>query len=257
MRPLILITNDDGIHSPGLKAACEAVFDLADLVICAPEKQQTGMGRSFPRSPDQGILNKYIFKFGNSPADAYGIHGSPAYAAAHGILELAGRKPDLCISGINYGENLGMTLTCSGTMGAAFEAQSHGVPAIAVSLEIDLEHQRKSDYISADWAVSKAVTREWAAKILQEGLPSHVDIYNINVPAKIRDITHQKITRMSKQNYYEFIVPERKNYSKPYELKAEVKVDFDNLPANSDIYAVCVDKAISVTPLGWDLSVDL
>lgn len=257
MRPLILISNDDGIHSPGLKATCEAVFDLADLVICAPEKQQTGMGRSFPRSPDQGILNKYIFKIEDSPVEAYGIQGSPAYAVAHGILELAGRKPDLCICGINYGENLGMTLTCSGTLGAAFEAQSHGVPVIAVSLEIDLEYQRKNDYISADWEASKAVTREWAAKILQEGLPSHVDLYNINIPAKLQDITRQKITRMSKQNYYEFIIPQRKDYNRPYELKAEIKVDYDDLPVNSDIYAMCVEKAISVTPLGWDLSVDL
>lgn len=132
MKPLILITNDDGVYSPGLIAA-EAVQYLGDLLIVAPRFQQTSMGRSFPKSDDVGVIEKMRVMVNGAEIDAYGVHGSPAHAVSHGILELAYKKPDLCISGINYGENLGLSLTCSGTIGAALEADSYEIPSIAVS----------------------------------------------------------------------------------------------------------------------------
>ena len=122
-RPFILLTNDDGIESPGIRAAAEAVLDLGDLIIAAPAKQQSGMGRAFPRLEDTGIIETSCIRINGQEIPAYGVHGSPALAVAHGILEIADRKPDLCISGINYGENLGQTVTCSGTLGAAIESR--------------------------------------------------------------------------------------------------------------------------------------
>ena len=130
-RPLILVTNDDGIHSPGLYAAAQAAAKIGDVLIAAPHTQQTGMGRSFPRCPDDGIIEEidvqermreefWYEEMYDGEIRAYAVHGSPARAVAHGVLELADRKPDLCVSGINYGENLGTCLTCSGTMGALF-----------------------------------------------------------------------------------------------------------------------------------------
>ena len=81
------------------------------------------------------------------------------------ILEIADRKPDLCISGINYGENLGMVLTCSGTVGAALEAASHNIPAIAISMETKFKSQRQEKYAIMNWDAAKNILSEIAAKI--------------------------------------------------------------------------------------------
>ena len=104
MRPLIIVVNDDGIRFPGLAAAARAAARHGDVLICAPHVQQTSMGRAYPRTEEMGIIEEVDF----APYDkAYAIHSSPAYAAAHAILELAPRKPDLLVSGINAGGNLG------------------------------------------------------------------------------------------------------------------------------------------------------
>ena len=257
MKPLIMITNDDGVYSPGLKAAVEAVIDLADVVIAAPIEQQTGMGRSFPRTADQGMIEQLMLDISGQRVPAYGVHGSPAYAAAHGVLELSPRKPDLCISGINYGENLGMVLTCSGTIGAAMEACSHGVPGLALSAQIEISKHRDRRYPEYSWQTAGKVTRYWAEKILAEGMPEQVDIFNINIPEGAEDYMDYRLTRQSRQNYFEFRKPDERDFSEPYELKADVRVQKDLLSENTDIHVMYVEKKISVTPLSYDMSVDL
>lgn len=257
MKPLILITNDDGIRSPGLIAAAEAVADIGDILIAAPHTQQTGMGRAFPRMEDTGMIEEEAVEIRGWPVRAYGVHGSPAFAVAHGILELSGRRPDLCISGINYGENMGAVLTCSGTLGAAFEAVSHGVPAIAVSLEADLDIQRSNEFRAADFGPSMELLRIWTARVLEEGMPKHVDILNINVPAAPRHPGEYRITAQSRQNYFEFIRPGKRDLHRPFSLRSRLHVDEETLEKDSDIYAVYVDKTASVTPVNIVMSIDM
>jgi len=103
MKSYFLITNDDGIQSPGLLALSEAVSDLGELLIVAPSFQQTGMGRSFPQDESIGIIEEKILMVNDDSTKSYGVYGSPAQAVAYGILELSHRKPDLCLCGINYG----------------------------------------------------------------------------------------------------------------------------------------------------------
>lgn len=257
MKPLILITNDDGVFSPGLKAAVEAVMDFADVIISAPLKQQTGMGRAFPRTETQGIIKKTILETEHGLITAYGVDGSPAYAAAHGVLELAPRKPDLCISGINYGENVGMVLSCSGTVGAMLEANTHGVPGLALSAAIDLSQQRTSDYPEYDWTAAKEVTRTWARKVLEKGMPAGVEMFNINIPVCPDDPHQYRITRLEDQNYYVFQRPGRRDFEKTYELRAKLQIMEEKLHTNSDIYTICIENMVSVTPLTWDMSVGI
>lgn len=254
MKKLILITNDDGVFSPGLWAAAEAVMDLGELLIVAPMEQQTSMGRSFPRGDKLGIIERVNIRLRDEAFEAFGIHGSPAYAVAHGVLELAGRKPDLCISGINYGENLGLSITCSGTLGAAFEANSHGIPAIAVSKQADLAMQHESNYANMDWEASKRITNEYASMVLRRGLPDSVRTLNINVPD---GAIEKRVTRQSSLNYSVFIKPEERDLQKSYLLKSRLDVEIDKTEKNSDIYAFFFDKVISITPLTWDLSVNV
>lgn len=254
MRPFLLITNDDGIFSPGLLAAAEAVSEFAELLICAPRYQQTTMSRSFPRTKDLGIIDTVTLQVKGRPVTAYGIHGSPAYAVAHGIYELAPQKPDLCISGINYGENLGLTLSCSGTIGAALEADSHNIPAIAVSKQVDMSMHRESNYAEVDWKPAQEITAYMVQKILEKGMPKSISILNINVPDSAKDTTKFQWTRQSRQNYFLFQKPKTREWKEPFELQSKLVVDEKTLEPDSDIKAVYIDKVISVTPLTWDMT---
>lgn len=277
-KPLILITNDDGIHSPGLRAAAEAAACFGDLMICAPHCQQTGMGRSFPMEADTGIIeeieNYWADEKNKGESSVYAVHGSPALSVAHGVMELAGRKPDVCISGINYGENLGQILTCSGTVGAALEAASYGIPAIAISMAADLSIQQSENYVPMDWRVSQWVLKKILYNALKNGMPDGVDVWNVNVPkeayANVDSVLQEielwekgeknqgncpyRITEQSRQNYFCFQPPIQRDKSKPYRLPSKLEVNQKTLERNSDIYAVYVEGKISITPITVDMT---
>lgn len=253
--PLIMVTNDDGVKSPGLLAAAEAAAPYGRLLIVAPDKQQTGMARAFPRTEESGRIEEVEISLNGRKHTAYAVHGSPALAVAHGVVELSERKPDLCISGINYGENLGTTITCSGTLGAVFEANSYGIPGIAVSVAMEYGKHRSEDFEAVDWKPAKMILRKFVEDVLTQGMPGKTDIWNINVPADVKDPVSYRITTQSKQNYFYFVKPEKREFSKPYRLKSVQYVDVGSLEKDSDIYTVYVEHKISVTPLSMDLSV--
>ncbi|MDR2957391.1 MAG: 5'/3'-nucleotidase SurE [Coriobacteriales bacterium] len=254
MKPLILIANDDGVFSPGIRAAAEAVIDFAEVLIVAPAKQQSGMGRSYPNSDDVGIIDFVELEVGGQKLTAYGVHGSPATAVSHAVLELAERQIDLCISGINYGENLGLCLTVSGTVGAALEAHSYGIPAIAVSLEASLESHFSGYHPEMDWRQCQRIIRQYAKRILAEGLPGDIALLNINIPIDAIEATPIELTTLSSQQYDYFIKPEQRDFSERYRLQYYIHIDHETLETNSDIACFAVRKHISVTPITWDLT---
>ena len=182
MRPLILVTNDDGLHSPGLQAAAEAVSDLGDLLIVAPATQQTSMSRAFVTGDDIGAIIRHELQVAGRTVPGYSVVGSPVVAVTHALLELADRTPDLCISGINYGENVGGALGVSGTVSAALEAEAHGVPGIAASVPVDVASWRKFDDL--DWSAARHFTRALARQVLADGLPPEVAVLNVNIRAR-------------------------------------------------------------------------
>lgn len=261
IRPLILITNDDGIASPGIRAAVRAVEELGDIIVSAPAVQQSGMGRSFPREKDTGVIDRTELLSDEGRIPAYGVHGSPAQAVAHAVMELTDRRPDLCISGVNYGENLGMTVTCSGTLGAAFEAVSLGIPAIAVSVAADLAIQRRDDLPESPddggWQTAETILRHMARRVLTQGFPAGTDILNINLPADASDPEDYRITTLSRQNYFSFLKPGKRDYARPFQLPSKILVNEETLESDSDIYTLYVEKKISVTPLNVQMSVKL
>lgn len=253
-KPLVLITNDDGVLSPGLIAAAEAVEPFADLLIAAPREQQTSMGRAYPKGEQIGVIEEFDLKINGRIKKGYGIHGTPAQAVSHGILELAPRKPDLCISGINYGENVGLNLIPSGTVGGALEADTYDIPAIAVSQEVNLELHHATDYNPMNWNIAIYFTRLFAEKVLKEGLPYEVAILNINIPSTATTDTPIRLTSQSRQNYFVFKKPGERDFSQGYKLKVELKIDEETLEETSDIQAVVYDKVVSVTPIVWNLT---
>jgi 5'-nucleotidase len=252
-RPLILLTNDDGVRSPGLLAAAEAVCELGDLLIVAPTTQQTGMGRA--TSPVLGgTVSHEPLTVRDRDVLAYGLNGSPAQAVLYGLLVLAPRWPDLVISGINYGENLGTCVTASGTVGAALEAAVFGIPALAVSLETIREYHYHHGQ-DVDWRVAAHITRYFAEAVVKGQLPFDVDVLKIDVPADATVENPWRITRQSRQPYYKtYRAGESPANGKPARLDYRVAVEWETVEPDSDIQALAGDRAISVTPLSLDLT---
>ncbi len=255
MKPLILVTNDDGIHSPGLKAAAEAVMELGELVIAAPACQQTSMGRAFPRTDELGKIEQVKLMLDGKEVTGHKVYGSPAYAAAHGILELSRRKPDICISGVNYGENLGTNLTCSGTVGAVLEADTHGVPGIAFSVTADIGIQRSTEYPVREWDRVKKIVRYWTEISLCEGMGYGASMLNINIPEPVPEPESYCYTRQSRQGYFTFSKPLIRDLLRPYDIPTVIDCTEESLRKDDDIYAVCIKKLVSVTPMAHDLTV--
>jgi 5'-nucleotidase len=251
-RPLILITNDDGIDSPGLHAAAAAVADLGDLLIMAPNSQRTGAGRGFPPVRDKAIYLTEI-PLGSGSQPAYTADVSPAQAVQLAMLELAERPIDLCISGINYGENLGSGVTISGTIGAALEAACSGIPAVALSLETPPEfHLNNSPEV--EFSVAAHFTRQFARQILDKGLPRGADLLKIDIPAGATVQTGWRAARISRQRYYQTLPSERTRLDEPRELRYRIYIDHESLEPGSDIHTVMVDKLIAVVPMTFDLT---
>lgn len=253
-RPLVLVTNDDGITSPGLAAAVEAVLPLGDVLVAAPARQQTSMGRAFPRLPGGGVITATKVQAGGTDVPAWAIDASPAATVCHAVLELAPRRPVLCVSGVNYGENVGTTLTASGTVGAALQADALGIPAVAISLECPPELQPAEQLDPLDHTASVEVLRSIAAQLLAGDRPAEVSMLNVNVPAGAGPETEVRVTRQSRQGYYVPLAPAARDLSRPWELRYDVEIDLESLEPDSDIWALCVDRVVSVTPLTWSMT---
>jgi len=196
----ILVTNDDGIDSPGLKAAAEAVLPLGNITIVAPSHQQTGTGRGLIGDRELS-LKPFEYHLNGKQIRAYHCECSPALIVRHSLRTIfKDNMPDLLVSGINYGENLGTDITSSGTIGAALEASSSGIPGIAISKQTEPDSHNR--YTHQDWSTSSFFLNRFAKSILAATLQADVDVLKIDVPMDATLSTPFKITRLAKTGYY-------------------------------------------------------
>lgn len=250
--PLILVTCDDGIESPGLRAAVSAVLPLGDVLVSAPCEQQSGASRSLPTF-DDGAIHEIDYLVSGAQVPAYAIHGSPAQAVLYALFELGIRRPDLCISGINFGENVGSDVTGSGTVGAAMEAAGEGVPALAVSLETDKKyHYNHSEEV--DFSTAICFAHYFADQMLARHMPVDVDLLKVDIPCDALPETPWRLTRLSRQRYYRILPSGRHYLAEKRRLGYEALVDPASLEPNSDAYALRIDRVVAVTPLSLDLT---
>jgi len=252
-RPLILFTNDDGIQSPGLWGAARAFEGLGDLLIVAPREQQSGMGRSLPTF-SLGRIYPHDNLYNLKDCKAYAVDGTPAQAVQHGVLELSDRKPSLVVSGINYGDNTGNGVTISGTVGAALEAASLGIPALAMSqqtpFDLHLTHSDEVDFSTASYFAHKF--GKW--HLDHEAMPDDVDILKIDVPLGATVETEWRMTRLSRRRVYWPTRPERAKIGDTGKLGYKYQADPSQAEPDSDVYALLHDKVISVTPISLDMT---
>ncbi|MEK6223143.1 MAG: 5'/3'-nucleotidase SurE [Chloroflexota bacterium] len=245
-KPNILLTNDDGIDSPGIWAAAEALSEVGYVWVVAPREQSSGAGRSMPSTSD-GIITKKKLMVHGVEWDIYAVGGSPAQTIQHGVLEIMDEPPDLVVSGINYGLNVGHGITISGTVGAAIEGAAMKIPAIAVSLETEKEfHLSHSKEI--DFSAAGHFTALFARQFLTGKLDKNIQVIKIDVPASASIDTPWAITKLSKKRFYLPAAPERDSWNEPKSTSYSINPDLENFPKDSDVYKVVIDKVVSVTP---------
>jgi 5'-nucleotidase len=250
-KPQILLTNDDGIRSPGLWAAAEALQALGWVTVVAPQEQWSGAGRSLP-SNTSGRIHTETVTVGGKAWQVYAVEGTPAQAVQHAVLEIFPRLPQLVVAGINYGENVGSGVTISGTVGAALEGACFGIPALAVSLQTEV-HYNLSYSTEVDFSVAALFAQKFARLLL--GLPHQpdVDVLKVEVPEGAKPDTPWRVTRVSRQRYYHPLKPERAALADAGHVGYQRLVEPDLVEPDSDVGAL-LDHYVSVTPLSQDIT---
>jgi 5'-nucleotidase len=282
--PLILVTNDDGIDSPGLIAAVEAVLGLGRIIVVAPTTQQTSRGRSMVGDWNDHLRAVELHGRSNQPTnadedplhgiEAYHIDASPALAVQHAMNTIFyERWPDLLVSGVNYGENLGMDITISGTLGAAFQGAAYGIPSIAASQASDIAHHY--EYGEMDWEGATRVVRGYAGKLLEkiaelpppsaaagsrrlaDPRPFPFDILKVDIPHDCPPGTPERLTRLSRRHYFRHTIEDPRPDSQIKEGRTWVDENPELVAEGTDVHAIAFEKVVSVTPLTVDFTASM
>lgn len=240
-RPLILITNDDGISAPGLKALIAVMAEIGDIVVVAPDTPQSAMGHAITINSTL-YLNK-ISKENDSFLE-YSCSGTPVDCVKLAVNEILKRKPDLCVSGVNHGSNSSINVIYSGTMSAAVEAGIEGIPAIGFSL-LDYDWNANFDNI-------KSFIRKISLEVLENGLPEGV-VLNVNFPKlEEKEIKGIRICRQAKAIWVEKFDKRKTPQGRDYYWLAGEFVNQDK-GEDTDEWALH-NGYISVVPVQFDLT---
>lgn len=280
----ILISNDDGVLAPGIFATKCALEEFSNVTVVAPQENNSGVGRMLSLFKPLN-LKEYTLEDGFK---AYGVSGSPADSVNVGINYVLDKKPDLVVTGINTGVNIGKCeITTSGTVCAALEAVCHGVPAIACSLFIDpdsfIQDNDGQWRMEVDFEFAKEVLSALTKRVLKKGMPDGIDLLNLNIPAKpLSD--EIKVTKLAERMLRPNVISKEKmsefgvnvdnldNLDNLEDLENLNDLDTLNSKDNyvmiapqlieeydegTDGYCLMVEKRPSLTPLNIDLTGDL
>jgi len=242
----ILLTNDDGINSPGLVALKTELDKVAQVEVYAPDRNWSAAGRT--RTLHKPLRVSQIRFFDGTVGHA--TSGTPADSVALALLGLLGRPPDLIVSGINAGLNTGQNITYSGTVAAAMEGVREGIPSIAVSHDIQRKSGEDVDYISA-----ADFTAKLAAFLLETKLLSPDLLLNVNIPfiAPEKQV-EVRLTRLGERAYSSYLVtgkdPRGRNY---YWITDDPQFHLMPEEEGTDIWAIA-NGFISITPIHLDMT---
>lgn len=239
-KPLILVTNDDGITAPGIRNLVEFMNEIGDVVVVAPDSPQSGKGHAI--TINQTLTFEEINLDG--PQKDYSLSGTPVDCVKFALDKILDRKPDIVVSGINHGANSSINVIYSGTMSAAVEAGVEGLQAIGFSL-LDFSWD-------ADFSQAKEFVQNIVRKVLENPLPKGV-VLNVNIPKLSKEeIKGVKVCKQAdakwEENFDERINPHGKKY---YWLTGY----FNNMDKSDDADETALSEGyISVVPVKFDLT---
>jgi 5'-nucleotidase len=241
-KPLILVTNDDGITSKGIRTLVHVMSQLGEVVVVAPDSPQSGMGHAITVGETLRLEKNYIF----DGIRAYECSGTPADCvkmARHFVLKDQ-RQPDIVVSGINHGSNTSISVLYSGTMSAAIEGAIEGTPAIGFSL-CDYSHD-------ADFSHVESYVKSIAAQVLKKELPKGVAL-NVNFPPRRNEpIKGVRVCRQANAKWVEEFVQRYDPNGRSYFWMTGNFVNFDKGEDN-DEWAIA-NNYVSVVPCQFDLT---
>ncbi len=237
----ILLTNDDGVHAPGLLALKQALADIGEVHVLAPDHNWSAAGHT-------KTMHKPLRVFQDRLADGTPVlvtTGTPSDCVGLALLGVIPERPDLVVSGINDGPNLGADITYSGTVAGAMEAVINGIPAIAVSQDWGEER---------DWKLAAELAARLALQVLERGLPPKT-LLNLNVPALPRDrLRGVRVTRLGRRVYRDVLIKRLDPRGQPYYwIGGEPPTGVPDPEAHTDVGALAQGYA-SVTPLNIDMT---
>jgi len=240
----ILLINDDGIHSSGLIAIKKRLDCLGKVVVVTPKEEISGIGKAITSTRHVRVEEVEL----SDGSKAYAIDGTPADAYLLAVNKILRRSPHLVVAGINLGPNLGIDdFLNSGTIGAALEAGIHGVPAITVSyckLEISDQKADKARITMQELEMAASIAQKIVESVLENGMPSNVDILSINVPEGA-DCTKLKVTNLSYVGYGDLFTKEQKGYR----IAQWRLADYVDPDPETDVHVVRDEQCISITPI--------
>jgi 5'-nucleotidase len=241
-RPLILITNDDGITSKGIRVLIEEMSKIGEVVVVAPDSPNSGMGHAITVDSTLHIKKSPIF----GDILSYECSGTPADCvklAKHELLK--DRKIDLVVSGINHGSNASISVIYSGTMSAAIEASIESIPAVGFSLD-DFRYD-------ADFEHTRPYLTQIVNEVLAKGLPNNVAL-NVNIPAKKEEaIKGIKVTRQANGYWKEEFDARKDPHGRPYYWMGGDFVNREPESTDNDIWAI-KNNYISIVPCQYDMT---
>lgn len=239
-KPVILITNDDGITAPGIRNLIEAVKDLGKIVVVAPDKPQSGMGHAITIGSPLRLHSVNEFE----GIEAYQCSGTPVDCVKLAVDKILHRRPDLCLSGINHGANHSINVIYSGTMSAAVEAAIESIPSIGFSL---LDYSIDADFTAA---------RKYARLIVEETLKTRLEkhqVLNVNFPAVPPNlIKGVMICRQAYAKYEEDFMERNDPHGRKYYWLTGEFVNMDK-GKDTDVWALA-NNYVSVVPVQFDMT---
>ena len=242
-KPLILVSNDDGITAKGIRTLVEIMKEIGDVVVVAPDGPQSGMGHAITVGETLRLEQTTIF----DGVRAFECSGTPADCvkiARHFVMKDASRQPDIIVSGINHGSNTSISVLYSGTMSAAIEGAIEGTPAIGFSL-CDYSHK-------ADFSHVAPYVRKITEQVLERGLPRGVAL-NVNIPPKRNEnIKGIRVCRQSNAKWVEDFDERFDPNGRRYFWMVGNFVNFDKGEDN-DEWAIA-NNYVSVVPVQFDLT---
>lgn len=239
-KPLILITNDDGITAPGIRCLVDAVKKLGNVVVVAPDKPQSGMGHAITIGLPLRINKVDIFK----DVEAWQTSGTPVDCVKLAVDKILHTKPDICLSGINHGANHAINVLYSGTMSAAMEASIEGITSVGFSL---------CDY---DYDADFSASQHYVKIIVQEVLKNWLNkkpLLNVNIPkGPLKSLKGIKVCRQANAKYQEDFDERKDPHGKKYYWLTGAFINLDN-GKDTDVNAL-KNNYVSVVPVQFDLT---